>query len=235
MTNKIFLAVSFLKKRRKTLQKNIKYLIGIVSALIFSIGVGFFLVSSQDEGKNYDGSEIKPRENISVQQNSLPTTENNSEKNSVSAENNFQNEKEISNVPRQTGNLNPLDLSIGSLTIDDSEDKVYKVLGQPPDKKIEDYGRRLKYDSLEVVIRNGKISAFVCWKPSLSTPREIHSGSTLEEVFKAYGSNYKANPYGDLMLYEYEIFSADGHKTLLRCAVKVSNNIVDYISMRYAE
>ena len=210
------------------MQKNVKYLIGIVSALILSIGVGFFLVYFQDEGKNYDGSEVRKTENFSVQQNSS-VTENNSVNNSAPAEN------EISNVPRQTGTLNHLDLSIGSLTMDDSEEKVYKVLGQPPEKTVDDYGTRLKYDSLEVVVRNGKISAFVCWRPSLSTPRDIHSGSTAEEVFRAYGQNYKANPYENLMLYEYEIFSADGHKCLLRCAVKNSDNVVDYVSMRYAE
>lgn len=212
------------------MQKNTKYFIGILTALILSIGVGFFLVYFQDEGKNYDGSEVRQKENSPAQQNS-PVTENNFSP----AENNLQNENEISNVPKQTGSLNSLDLSIGSLTMDDSEEKVYKVLGQPSEKKVDDYGTRLKYDSLEVVIRNGKISAFVCWRPSLSTPRDIHNGSTVEEVFRAYGQNYKSNPYGDLTLYEYEIFSADGHKSLLRCAVKNSDNVVDYVSMRYAE
>ena len=60
------------------MQKNVKYLIGIVSALILSIGVGFFLVYFQDEGKNYDGSEVRKTENFSVQQNSS-ATENSAE------------------------------------------------------------------------------------------------------------------------------------------------------------
>ena len=69
----------------------------------------------------------------------------------------------------------------------------------------------------------------------MKTPRGIHSGSTAQEVFDTYGTNFVNQRYEDLILYEYKVFSREGNPCWLRCAVRQSDNIVDYISMRYAE
>ena len=168
--------------------------------------------------------------------NSNSTSIGQVEKNSQSTLDKTTTVTKIPDVPRQFGELNALDLSLGALTIEDSVEKVYQVLGQPHEKKYEDNKtRRLKYDRLDVVVKNGKISAFVCRVPSLKTPRGIHSGSTVQEVFDTYGTNFISQHYEDLILYEYKVFSREGKPCWLRCAVRSSDNIVDYISMRYAE
>ena len=103
---------------------------------------------------------------VTLSKNSNSTSEKPIEKNSESAPIKNETVTKIPDVTRQFGELNALDLSLGALTIEDDEEKVFKVLGQPHEKKYEDYGiRRLKYDLLDVVIQNGKISAFVCRLP----------------------------------------------------------------------
>ena len=203
------------------MQKNmVKYIAGLAVALIASIGLGYFIVSYQGEGENYSGSNNDtPKINVENKISTVGDTEAKVD--------------EFKDVEKQTGSLNPLDLSLGALSIDDPEDKVFKVLGQPPSSKIEDSGIRLKYNDFDVVIKNKKISAFVCRVPSMNTPRDIHIGSDVQTVFDKYGNVTFQSDYENLTLYEYEITSKDGNKCYLRFAVDKGNNKVDYISMRY--
>ena len=129
--------------------------------------------------------------------------------------------------------LNASDLSMGGLTIGDSADKVYKVLGQPKTTRQGTQGRiHLDYEDIEVILYQGKIFTMISQTPEFSTPRGIREGSTLEDVFKKYGNDYKLSYYENDALYEYFINSVDGTPCLLRFAVHDSDVKVYYISIR---
>ena len=197
------------------MKKYFPYALGLIAALILSIGVGFYVVKLQT-GDNYTEQTIsESAENLPP-----PTDEMTSEK--------------IFPVAKQSGKLNALDLSLDALTIGDSEDKVYKVLGQPNTTRQGNQGRiHLKYGNIEVVLYQRKISALVSQTPAVSTPRGIHEGSTAEDVFKEYGNDYELSNYENNNLYEYFVTSVDGVPCRLRFAVRNSDGKVDYISMRF--
>ena len=129
--------------------------------------------------------------------------------------------------------LNALDLSMGALTIGDSADKVYKILGQPNITRQGTQGRTyLAYKDIEVILYQGKIFTMISQTPKFSTPRGIREGSTINDVFREYGNDYKLSHYDNEELYEYFINSVDGSPCWLRFAVLNSDVKVYYISIR---
>ena len=135
-----------------------------------------------------------------------------------------------------SGALDSRDLSLGTLAIDDNADKVNAELGRPSEVKTDSDGaKRMIFKDMEVVVHQGKISALVSNSSTFATPRGIHEGSTLQEVFDKYGTNYSKTVYDSQTLYEYKITSADGHPCWLRFAVNNSDNKVAYISERFVQ
>ena len=131
--------------------------------------------------------------------------------------------------------LNANDLSLGGLSIDDRASKIQSVLGDP--KKIttdSDGAKRLHFNDVEVVLRNGKISALVSLSSAFSTPRGIHEGSSLDEVLAKYGDYHQKISYDGMMLYEYLITSFDGTPCYLRFAINESGRVT-YISERFVQ
>lgn len=111
-----------------------------------------------------------------------------------------------------SGALNSRDLSLGTLAIDDSADKVNAELGRPSEVKTDSDGaKRMIFKDMEVVVRQGKVSALVSNSSTCATPRGIHEGSSVQEVFDKYGTNHAKTVYDNQTLYEYKITSADGH------------------------
>ena len=129
--------------------------------------------------------------------------------------------------------LNAQDLSLGNLTIHDREDKVQSIFGNPISSSNDNNSRRLKFKDIEVVLRQGKVSALVSLSSAVTTPRGIHEGSSAQEVFDKYGTNCEKSSYGDETLYEYPINSSEEKPCYLRFAVKNSNNKIAYISIRF--
>lgn len=131
--------------------------------------------------------------------------------------------------------LNAGDLSLGALTIDDRAEKVTSEYGNPSSVKTDSDGaKRMTYKDVEVVVRDGKISALVSQSSALTTARGIHEGSSAQEVFDKYGTDYSKTTVGDRTLYEYAITSSDGHPCWLRFAVN-PNGKVAYISERFVQ
>lgn len=127
------------------------------------------------------------------------------------------------------------DLSLGMLSIDDRAEKVTAKLGKSYKVSTDsDGGKRMTYNDVEVVVKQGRITALVSQSSAMSTPRGIHEGSPVQEVFDRYGENYIKTEYDKQTLYEYEITSSQGHECLLRFAVNNVDGKVGYISQRLA-
>lgn len=200
----------------------IPYIAGLFVVLIISVGAGYFFV---EQGEHYEPVDVTYRES-SQKINSLPATPTPA----TSTE-----PEKFSPPPKQIGELNALDLSLGVLSIDDPEEKVHQALGAPLSTKVDEYGTRFKFDSLEVVVRNGKVAALVSQTSAVSTPRGIHDGSSAQKIFDEYGTNYNMSHFENMTLYEYEITSKYGTPCWLRFAVRDEENIVDYISIRFVQ
>ncbi len=203
-------------------KKFLPYVVGLIVALLISIGIGFGMVSLGDDGKNYSGTEPATTAKVSA-----PAPIQNKPAEPV--------QENISPVAKQTGALNGLDLSLGALSIGDNESKVYQALGQPNTTRMENGEQRLKYGTVEVVLKDGKISALVSQSAEFETPRSIREGSSAQEVFNAYGKEYVSSSFENDTLYEYKINSVDGTPCWLRFSVRNSDGKVDYISARFAQ
>ncbi len=135
-----------------------------------------------------------------------------------------------------TGALDSRDLSLGEFAIDDREEKVTAKLGRPSSVSTDsDGGRRLTFKDIEIVVRQGKISALVSMSSAYATARGIHEGSPAQEIFDKYGTDCEKTVYDNQTLYEYQIKSADGHPCWLRFAINSSTNKVEYISVRFVQ
>ena len=208
------------------MNSKLPYVAGIVLALIVSAGAGYFFSA---QGDDYSAAETQrpPKVETSTPPPNVTTTQ---------AETQSPPQTEVAPIPRQTGALNALDLSLGNFSIDDPESKVRQALGTPLKTSTDDNGSpRLTYDAIEVVLRNGKISALISQTSAVSTPRGIHDGSPAQEVFDAYGTDYHSEPFEGTTLYEYTITSKSGTPCWLRFAVRDSDNRVDYISIRFVQ
>ncbi|MBR1647846.1 MAG: hypothetical protein IJ685_13890 [Selenomonadaceae bacterium] len=202
------------------------YIAGLLLALIISIGLGYFFSS---QGEDYSAVNVQNRPpKVETQSSLQAVTETTSQSVTTPAE--------VQSIPQQTGALNALDLSLGNFSIDDPESKVRQALGTPLKTSTDPNGAtRLTYDAIEIVLRNGKISALVSQTSAVSTPRGIHDGSPAQEVFDAYGTNYQSEPFENTTLYEYTITSKDGTPCWLRFAVRDADRRVDYISIRFVQ
>ena len=125
------------------------------------------------------------------------------------------------------------ELSFGGITIGDSKNEVYTVLGReqktstPFDPKFVWH----EYPDITVVIHDGAVSGFISNSARFQTKRGIREGSTLQEVKRAYGNEYAFSQYGGEDLYEYKFTAPKGQPCLIRFSIK--NGAVDYISARY--
>ncbi len=127
------------------------------------------------------------------------------------------------------------DLKLGDTEVGVGPDVLKQKNGNPISQKSADKGATyFKYGHIEANVKNGVADMIATSDTSLSTPRGIHQGSTLQDVTTAYGPNYMKTDYQDLILYEYNASSRDGHAAILRFAVKKSDNTVSYIAIRFA-
>jgi len=200
--------------------------------LVISVGAGYFFVG---QGENYSEADTTRRTSPPASPSTSTADTSNSAPTATTASEPAPPPAQFSPPPKQTGQLNAQDLSLGVLTIDDPEEKVRQALGDPLSTKIENDLTRLKYDTLEVVLRNGKVSALVSQTSAVSTPRGIHDGSPAQKVFDEYGTNYESSSFENTTLYEYTITSKDGTPCWLRFAVRNEDNLVDYISARFVQ
>lgn len=70
----------------------------------------------------------------------------------------------------------------------------------------------------------------VSYSPAVKTERNIHEGSTLQDVINAYGRRCAVQNFDGATLYEYPYDTPQDSLAVMRFAVK--NGVVDYISLR---
>ena len=121
-------------------------------------------------------------------------------------------------------------LNLGGVQLGDSLEKVRQVFGKedrvtgsPPETKIE-------YRDIVVYYNGRNVTGLVSYSPAVKTERNIHEGSSLNEVIATYGRRCSVQNYEGSMLYEYPYENQQGGLSVMRFAIK--NGVVDYISLR---
>lgn len=124
------------------------------------------------------------------------------------------------------------DIAFGGLQIGDSFNKVTELKGRPYKQTVISGQKHLFFDGLEVVI-NPSNTVQAIWSDGqrYQTNRGIHEGSSRQEVFSAYGSNYKTEGFEKLLLHEYDVVDRNNRAVVLRFAINGENR-VEYISLR---
>ncbi|KHM47263.1 hypothetical protein SAMN02745671_00154 [Anaerovibrio lipolyticus DSM 3074] len=128
--------------------------------------------------------------------------------------------------------LKAKDLTLGKLSIGDNTSTIRSSMGKPIEVVTENGQLHWKYHEIDITLVNDTISTLISNSPGVFTPRGIHEDSSIDDVFKNYGKDYRYEEYNNIQLYEYPITSKDGAPCLLRFAVKKGENKVYYISMR---
>ena len=123
------------------------------------------------------------------------------------------------------------DLSLGGVDLGDTIDQFHDVLGLEDSTKQKGNYMFYNYASIQVGVKDGKVDALVSQDTSVETKRGIHQGSTIQDVFAKYGTDYMQSTYDGLTLYEYNFKSIDNRDGILRFAINSSNQ-VQYISVR---
>ena len=124
------------------------------------------------------------------------------------------------------------DLALGDICIGLNKNDVYERMGRENSVTNQNDSGHLRYQyrDMEVVITNGTVTAFVSNTQSVSTPRGVSQGDSVDKVTLLYGSPDLKSNYDGATLYEYKRRSIDGKNCLLRFSIK--NGVVDYISAR---
>lgn len=128
--------------------------------------------------------------------------------------------------------LKAKDLTLGKLSIGDNTSTIRSAMGKPIEVVTENGQLHWKYHEIDITLVNDTISTLISNSPGAFTPRGIHEDSSIDDVFKNYGKDYRYEEYNNIQLYEYQITSKDSAACLLRFAVKKGENKVYYISMR---
>ena len=157
----------------------------------------------------------------------------------------YQGEKVIQREEAQRNNQSPppasnqsadkkdSGLSLGGVGIGDPVEKMRNILGredrttQPESNNPTDVNA--EYKDIVVTHNGRRVTALISYSPAVKTERNIHEGSSLQEVINAYGRRCAVQNYEDMTLYEYPYDTPQGF-VVMRFAVK--NNVVNYISLR---
>ena len=128
------------------------------------------------------------------------------------------------------------EISIGGVSLGDSLNSVNGKFGQPSKKDIAPTGfTRCSYGNKFAVDYNHDAAAcLISYSSDYSTSRGIHVGSSIQDFIAAYGDDYSIYRNKGLEMYEYRSNFA-GKNIITRFAVEEGENLVEYISIRYAD
>ena len=130
------------------------------------------------------------------------------------------------------------DRFLSDMIMDDrvSPAEAERSLGNPTKKTVKEEGKlRYEYPLMDVAYDYGAVVGMAADDASVSTPKGIHAGSSLQEVLNKYGSDYMLSTYDNLDLYEYKFTDENKRPYLLRFAIRQDTGNVKYISIRYVD
>ncbi len=126
-------------------------------------------------------------------------------------------------------------LSLGGVSLINTDNEITSILGEPLESKTNSDGVTVrKYKDVEVHIANGQVQKIVSNSPNAKTSRGIHEQSSIHDAVKAYGGAYETSKYGNYDLIEYKVNEDKLGECIIRFAVEKNNNKVNYISIRRA-
>ena len=126
-------------------------------------------------------------------------------------------------------------LSLGGVSLINTDNEITSILGAPLESKTNSDGVTVrKYKDVEVHIANGQVQMIVSNSPNAKTSRGIHEQSSIHDAVKAYGGAYETSEYGNYDLIEYKVSDAKIGECIIRFAVEKNNNKINYISIRRA-
>lgn len=127
-------------------------------------------------------------------------------------------------------------LSLGGVSLINTDSEITSILGAPLESKTNSDGVTVrKYKDVEVHIANGQVQMIVSNSPDAKTSRGIHEQSSLFDAVKEYGGAYETSDYGNYHLVEYKVDDSNIGKCIIRFAAEKNNNDkVSYISIRRA-
>lgn len=159
---------------------------------------------------------------------------NNQDSNSNSNSNTNTNTSSTNN--KTTINKSSDKLSLGGVSLINTDNEITSILGAPLESKTNSDGVTVrKYKDVEVHIANGQVQMIVSNSPNAKTSRGIHEQSSLFDAVKEYGGAYETSDYGNYHLVEYKVDDSNIGKCIIRFAVEKNNNDkVSYISIRRA-
>ena len=124
------------------------------------------------------------------------------------------------------------EFGLGKISLNDSLDKVHKVLGQ--EKKIESRVDGLTsyvYDDLNVIVLDDAVAGLESNTSRVATIKGVSQGDSLDSVLAAYGQDVIESTYENLQLYEYDQPENDRTNCRIRFAIN-GDRKVEYISIR---
>jgi hypothetical protein len=86
----------------------------------------------------------------------------------------------------EAGDLTPADLSAAGISVDDDSASVLRVLGTPISRDSTTW----RYDDLQVVINEGKVSILSLLGPTRRTPRGLRVGDGADKARRLYNPCY---------------------------------------------
>ncbi len=126
--------------------------------------------------------------------------------------------------------------TLGNVKLGYSLAEAESSLGSPSKKTVKEKGKlRYEYPLMDVAYDYGALVGMAADDASVSTPKGIHAGSSLQEVLNKYGSDYMLSTYDNLDLYEYKFSDENKRPYLLRFAIRQDTGNVKYISIRYVD
>ncbi|MBE8948986.1 MAG: SH3 domain-containing protein [Quinella sp. 3Q1] len=119
--------------------------------------------------------------------------------------------------------------TLGGIGLGDSIEKVRQVFGREDRITGEPTNSKHEYRDIVITYNGRRILGLFSYSPAVKTERNIHEGSSLNEVISAYGRRCAVQDFDGATLYEYPYDTPQGF-IVMRFAIK--NGIVDYISLR---
>ncbi len=126
-------------------------------------------------------------------------------------------------------------LSLGNIKLGNTVEEVKNVYGDNKKETLGSDGRMdFEYPDIKFTFNDDVVTTIIAHGGNIEAGGNIRKGSTIDEVFAAYGDTCAVSTYNSLTLMEYLYESSNGRTAVMRFAMNGSN-VVDYMSLRLVD